>query len=414
MTEFKASWREDLLNSRDLKKNEIEGYGFFISWFDDWRVNHALEANRLSACRFWKEVVRKRERDEWQLRQWAEAMRWFLQWLEYCKKNGVVYRSLGERLRNAVYNVGARRGLARNTLKTYAGWIVRFGHAYGAEQALMEVANAREWLGKLVSESQVSFATQKQALNALVFFYRDICKVEKIDLGIKMRKRGKKIPVVLDKAEVMRLIEKLEPKYRLQAQLQYGAGLRLQELASLRIKDVELSRGQLIIRQGKGGKDRVTVIPERIKEALEEQLAFSKKLYLKDRENNANGVALPNALERKMPKANISWEWYWLFPQDHESIDPQTGIKRRHHMLGRVYGNAISRAAKKLGFNKQVSSHVLRHSFATHLLESGSDIRTIQTLLGHSDVKTTEIYTHVTRTMGGSGIRSPLDGNYTA
>ena len=405
----KACWREDLTRSRDLNQREVVGYGFFIGWYEGWRIGKGLEAGRDSARRFWREVVISKEREIWQKEQWAESMRWFLKWLEHCVETGRQYETLAERVRKAIFTVGARRGLSRNTLKTYASWAARYSSAMADEKAIMDQTNAREWLTSLVTETQVSYATQKQALNALVFFYKDVCGQEHVELGVTMRKRSRHIPVVLSKKEVFQLIEKLEPKYRLKAQLQYGAGLRLKELVSLRVKDLDLERGQLTIRQAKGNKDRVTMIPESLKGLLTKQIEYCRRLYKEDRESGANGVMLPNALERKMPHANVSWEWFWLFPMEKESTDPATGIRRRHHAHEKVYGAAIKKASKLAGIAKRVSSHVLRHSFATHLLENGTDIRTIQDLLGHADVTTTEIYTHVTVNVGRVGVKSPLD-----
>lgn len=402
-------WRDDLLHSRDLSVAEKEGYGFFISWFDHWRVGKELQLERGSAERFWREVVLAKSRETWQKDQWAVAMRWILSWVDICKREGYQYEPLGERLRNAVYQVGARRGLAMNTCRTYAGWVMRYGAEVGDAKKLLDEALARDWLSKLVTKTNISYATQKQALNALVFFFKDVCGRDEVDLQVRMRKRSRHIPVVLSKQEVFKLIEKIETKYRLKAQLQYGAGLRLRELVSLRIKDVDLERGQLTIRSGKGGKDRVSIIPESLKEGLRIQIERCRDLYQADRRNKSNGVSMPNALDRKMPKASISWEWFWLFPQDHESRDPVSGVKRRHHVHPTVYGEAIKRAAKKMDTSKRVTSHVLRHSFATHLLESGTDIRSIQNLLGHADVRTTEIYTHVAVGQNGCGVRSPLD-----
>lgn len=411
MTTNKVCWRNDLSHSRDLNQREIEGYGFFIGWYDSWRAAKGLKLNRESAKHFWKEVVLDKSRESWQLDQWAEAMRWILGWIAICERNGQQYESLGERLRNAVHQAGARRGLALNTRKTYAGWVVRYGDEVGDTKKMLGENYARDWLSKLVTETNISYATQKQALNALVFFFKDVCGKDEVDLKVRMRKRNRHIPVVLSTSEVFELIAKIEPKYRLKTQLQYGAGLRLRELVGLRIKDVDLERGQLTIRAAKGNKDRVTIIPESLKVPLQEQLDLCRKLYNGDRTNRAEGVAMPNALARKMPNASISWEWFWLFPQDHESRDPDTGVMRRHHVHASVYGEAIRRAAKKINANKRITSHVLRHSFATHLLESGTDIRTIQDILGHADVKTTEIYTHVAVGQNGRGVRSPLDAH---
>ena len=177
----------------------------------------------------------------------------------------------------------------------------------------------------------------------------------------------------------------------------------------LRQKDIDLERRQLTIRAGKGNKDRVTMIPESLKKPISDRILSCRKLHGEDRANNAEGVAMPNALARKMPNTSKSWEWLWLFPQDHPSKDPDSGTLRRHHVDTTVYGEAIKRAAQKINANKRITSHVLRHSFATHLLESGTDIRSIQQLLDHADLRTTEIYTHVAQGQNGCGVMSPLD-----
>ena len=402
-------WREDLIAARDLGPREKDSYGFAVGWFDTWRIRKALPAGVESARRFWREEVLRKPRERWQLQQWTEAMRWYLNWFGLCQRAGKSAISVAERMGKAVQTVGARRGLAPNTRKSYGGWVIRFGAWAGTVQRAMDEGLAREWLSELIEKTKISFATQKVALNALVFFYRDVCGKEEVDLRVKMRKRGPRIPVVLDRAEVLTLIEKLEPLYQVPARLQYGSGLRLSELVSLRIKDLDLERGLLTIRAGKGDKDRITILPDSLRVGLEKQIAKAKEYWEEDRRKKAPGVSMPNALARKMPHAATSWGWMWLFPGDHLSRDPESGIIRRHHLHPKVYGASICRAAKKTGTAKRITSHVLRHSFATHLLEGGTDIRTLQELLGHADVKTTEIYTHAVKHGNGKGVRSPLD-----
>jgi len=269
---------------------------------------------------------------------------------------------------------------------------------------------ARDWLTYLVEETKVSYSTQKQALNALAFFFKDVCGWEKVDLGVKLRKYPPKIPVVPTKDEILSLVAKIEPHYRLPVCLQYGAGLRRGELVSLRIKDIDLERAIITLRQGKGHKDRVTIIPQSLLPALTEQILQAKKVFDQDRLAQRPGVSLPNALARKLRKAGESWAWFWLFPAAKESRDPDSGIERRHHLHPESYGSAFRRAMKKAEIAKYMGTHGLRHGFATHLLESGTDIRTLQELLGHADVETTQIYTHVASQANGRGVKSPLDG----
>jgi len=249
--------------------------------------------------------------------------------------------------------------------------------------------------------------------------------VEDPVFGVKLRKTGARVPVVLSKPETQRVFEKLERpvpspenarngqeregRYGLAARLQYGAGLRLSELVRLRIKDVDLERGTITVRQGKGDKDRMTVLPRSLRKEVAEQIERSRELWQKDREAGLDGVYMPGALARKFRRAAKTFEWFWLFPARQTSVDPESGIRRRHHLHGKVYNEAIKRAAVAAGIEKRVTSHALRHSFATHLLEAGTDLRTIQEILGHEDITTTEIYLHVATGAHGLGVVSPLD-----
>ena len=276
-------------------------------------------------------------------------------------------------------------------------------------KAILNPANARLYLTWLVSERKLAFSSQKQALNGLAFFFHEVCGREEVDLEIRFRRTHRRIPVVLEKGEVERVFSALPDAYRLAARLQYGTGLRLAELMELRIKDLDLERRIVVVRGGKGDRDRVTVLPASLLEDLREWKVRCRAVWEQDRENLVPGVGLPTALERKMPRAGEKWEWFWLFPARGLSVDPDSGTRRRHHVHVKVYAENVKKAAARAGIEKRVSTHVFRHSFATHLLDAGVDIRTLQELLGHKDIATTQIYLHVTKGGSACGVRSPLD-----
>ena len=267
----------------------------------------------------------------------------------------------------------------------------------------------RQYLSHLANQDKVSASTQNQALAALLFLYRDVLGKEMGFIeGIERAKRPIKVPTVLTREEVTRVLAHLSGAYHLMAGLLYGAGLRLMECLRLRVKDIDYGYGQIIIRDGKGEKDRRTVLPSALAAPLEQQIARVKIIHLKDLQSGYGSVYLPYALERKYPNASKELIWQWVFPASQLSADPRTGQVRRHHASEDALQRAVKRAMKGVGIGKQASCHTLRHSFATHLLEDGYDIRTIQELLGHKDVSTTMIYTHVLN-RGGQGVRSPLD-----
>ena len=405
-------WREDLAASRSVDRVEQHGFTMLLGWYENFRLRCGLEAGRKSAEVFWKAEVmgRRVEREDWQLDQWADALAWYLEWLRHCEEVGGDHRSLAERMRKASDQTGARRGLALRTRQTYGCWIARYGIFAKTRERALDPKVGRDFLVYLVDEEEVAFSTQKQALNALVFFFRDVCGRDAVDLGVRLRKGVAMMPTVLAVNEVQGLIGHMDDLYEMAARLQYGTGLRLSELVRLRVKDVDLGRGTVTVRSGKGSKDRMTVLPKSLVKDLERWIARSRRIFEKDRGNYLPGVWIPGALGRKLSRAGETWEWFWMFPAKATSIDPQTGIKRRHHIHRNTYNEAVKRAASKAGIAKHVTSHALRHSFATHLLEAGTDIRTIQELLGHEDVTTTEIYTHVAMGVGLMGVTSPLDG----
>lgn len=414
-------WRRDLAEFRGLSDQERAGFLLVLEWFENFRLRHEMEAGREAAKAFWRAEVQleNRKREAWQLDQWSDAIQWYLSWLKACAEAGADHRSLPERVRTAVHSAGSRRGLALRTKQCYGAWAARYAAFAGEEREVMRVETASRFLTAIVEDEDCAYSTQKQALNALAFFFKQVLGVEEPVFQVKLRKTGTRIPVVLSEGETQRIFAKLEelpevPKktdgrYGLPARLQYGAGLRLSELVRLRIKDVDLERGTLTVRMGKGEKDRMTVLPKSLREKVAEQIEKVREVWRQDREAGLAGVWLPGALARKFRRAAESFEWFWLFPARQWSVDPETGTTRRHHLHGKVYNEAIQRAASAARIAKRVTSHALRHSFATHLLEGGTDLRTIQDLLGHEEITTTEIYLHVATGMHGLGVTSPLD-----
>ncbi len=261
----------------------------------------------------------------------------------------------------------------------------------------------------LAVERKASVSTQNQAFNAILFLFRHVMDKKIDDISDAVRaKRNRRLPVVLTKTEIGRLFDQMSGINLLMAKVVYGCGLRLRECLRLRVKDIDFERDAVTIRSGKGDKDRETVLPESIKEKLREQLKKSRKIFENDRRKNVPAVQMPYAFERKSPNAGKEWAWFWVFPSARLSIDPQTKIVRRHHIFRSSLQKVIKQAGIKANITKRLTVHTLRHSFATHLLESGHDIRTIQDLLGHTDLNTTMIYTHVAR-KNRLGVKSPLD-----
>jgi integron integrase len=296
------------------------------------------------------------------------------------------------------------------TEKTYMHWIRRFIKYHNERKpSTMGAAEIHAYLSYLAVNCDVAASTQNQALNAIVFLYRDVLKREAGDFHDFQRARvRRRLPVVLSREEVNRLIAKMEGRDALLAVILYGTGLRISEALRLRVKDIDFERNEITVRAGKGDKDRRVPLPNRTKPELINHLMLRKKTYEQDREKGMHEVEMPHALGRKYPNAKYEWKWQYVFAADGYSTDPYSGVKRRHHYDPQRLQRAMRAACRDAKVEKRVTPHTLRHCFATHLLESGHDIRTVQELLGHTDVKTTQIYTHVLN-RGPLGIISPAD-----
>ena len=302
------------------------------------------------------------------------------------------------------------RHYSRRTEKSYVGWIKRFILFHGKRHPRdMGEGEITAFLSHLATKKRVSASTQNQALSAILFLYREVLKIDLDWLDRLVRaQRPRRLPTVLTRDEVRAILDRMHGTPWMMASLLYGAGLRLLECARLRIKDIEFVRMEIVVRDGKGRKDRITLLPRGLKRSLIEHLSRVRLQHKRDLQAGHGSVALPYALMRKYPNASRDWAWQWVFPATRYYIDSITGERRRHHLHESVLQRAVKEAVRAAGISKPATCHTLRHSFATHLLERGYDIRTIQELLGHSDVNTTMIYTHVLNS-GGRGVKSPLD-----
>jgi integron integrase len=313
------------------------------------------------------------------------------------------------RLLEALRQAARVRHLSYRTLQTYAGWVKRYVRYHGLQHpGTLAEPEVQAFLNHLANERNVARSTQTQALSALLFLYQHVLgqPLDRMDI-VRVRK-PKRLPVVLTPAEVRRLLDHLGGRYRLIASLLYGAGVRVSGGLRLRVKDLDFERGIVTVRSGKGDHDRVTVLPEALAEPLQQQVAAVRRLHERDLTAGFGRAKLPGAYARKHPGAATDPRWQFVFPSNRLSKDPETGHTHRHHLSPAAVQRQVARAARAAGIAKRVTPHALRHSFATHLLEAGSDIRTVQELLGHKRVQTTQIYTHVLN-RPGLGVTSPLD-----
>lgn len=390
---------------------------FYLKWVTDCYSRLSLPlttALKSEQRRQYLDHIAK-ARPDWQVRQADSALRLYGYYLSRASQNNTpetaAAREQWQSLEGETRKALRLRHRSHSTEKTYVGWLRSFGHWAGwPEPAGLPVSLIKNYLSYLASERKVSIATQNQALNALVFVFRQVLGVEIGDGELDSVRAAyrRRLPVVLSRSEVELVLINMDPAHRLIAKIIYGCGLRLSEALRLRIKDIDLDAGQVIVRAGKGDKDRRTVLPDAVKEELIAHLDRVRDIYEHDRQAGLPGVALPDALDRKYPNAGTEWAWFWLFPSPSLSVDPQSHTVRRHHAHPAGLQRAFKSAVKKCGLAKPASIHTLRHSFATHLLERGTDLRTIQELLGHASLQTTMIYTQVAKP-DLLKIKSPLD-----
>lgn len=406
-----------------------------IRWYLSWCRRGGVSVTEATSEEFLEWAAEQKKASEAARFRWADALRWFFDTGREQERAGTV-RPGHSANSTEVANSGAGapenadaeertwlywslamrrtlrvRHMSYRTEETYMGWAQRFIAAFQQRSPDgVGEPEIRLFLDDLAQRGQVGASTQRQALNALVFLFREVIGRELGDFSDYQRARVKqRLPVVLTRDEVRSLLGHLQGTPQLMARLMYGSGLRLMELVRLRVQDVDFGRGIVLVRRGKGDKDRVTPLPTVLREDLTRHLERVRALHEQDQRDGVGPVWLPDALARKYPAAGRRWEWQWVWPSRELSVDPREGVRRRHHALEGAFQAAVRKAARLAKISKAVTPHVLRHSFATHLLESGSDIRTVQELLGHNDVTTTQIYTH-TMARPGLGVKSPLDG----
>ena len=410
MEGFKA-----FLLSRQVMNDKTAG--FYLYWvtrfFGHCRKRPEDDVAEEDVDRYLKHLSRRHE--DWQVKQAAEAVQLYRFYRNRERIGGGAPRNLNasaqwRAVAEDMHSMMRLKHRSPRTEKAYLSWVRRFYlFVNGKPPYSLSSTHVKDFMTHLAVEREVSASTQNQAFNAILFLFRHVLDKDMENIGHAIRaKKKKRLPVVLTRQEVDRLFDKMSGTDLLMARTIYGSGLRLRECVGLRIKDIDFERNAITVRSGKGDKDREPVLPESLKETLREHLEKVRTIFGKDRENGLPAVQLPGALERKLPNAGKEWAWFWVFPSQKLSLDPATNIIRRHHIFPDGLQRDIRRAANKAGISKRVTVHTLRHSFATHLLENGYDIRTIQELLGHSDIRTTMIYTHV-MSKNKLGIVSPLD-----
>lgn len=398
---------ENQLNGLRLDSSDVIEYTYAIKRFLSFCSTRSLTIVPASALTY----ITYLEHNQLRTEPTRIALRWFFRAqnsLNHCPPpaSSDLGTSADERL---LIKACRNSHFLWRTEETYRNWLSRFASFVKPRSPSDSAPDSIErFLSHLAVTQRCSPATQKQALNALVFFFEKALQRPVGTIDFKRSTQRRAAPTVLSRKECDCLFAALPPSYRIMAELMYGGGLRLLELLRLRVKDLDIERGQIVVRSGKGDKDRITVLPQRIIPGLHEHLETIRCMWKQDRKDGIAGVWLPESLERKYPKAGEDWRWHWVFPSRELSVDPINQVRRRHHLSDASFQGAIKGAAAKANISKRVTPHCLRHSFATHLLESGTDIRTVQDLLGHEKLETTQIYLHVMQ-KPGLGVKSPLD-----
>lgn len=411
------NWATELeaceLPSRDKSSFEIT-----IKWYFGFCSRSRSRASFASAKAFIDTVKREKKPQSFQLESWRNALRWFFRNAE--RLDGEIDLSPVVDIQEAtaadwqkeMLRVLRVRKYAYETEKSYFSWACRFvAYSKCEDPGTLGEGDVKRYLDFLACHSNVSASTQRQALNSLVFLLREVYRKPLGDFSEYLRAKVRvKLPVVLTRREIDAVVGQLQDKMSLMGRVQYGAGLRVSELCRLRIKDIDFERMTISVNDGKGGKSRQTLLAKSLKGELMDHLEWARQLFAEDRREGKRGVYLPHGLERKYPGAAKEWGWFWVWPSRQSSTDPRSpdAGESRHHILPKTYQNQFKSAVRKSGIAKQATSHALRHSFATHLLESGIDIRRVQELLGHADIATTQKYLHVMRP-SEDAVESPLD-----
>lgn len=425
MNEVRFGRWPEVLAQASLPQRQKASWAITLRWYLNFCRRGRAAVTVQSARDFVEWAQQEKHPEPWQLESWKEALNWFFREGKEPVVKAPHREPLpippqttaggGEGEKIPVWKTDYLRALRRGhyayrTEGSYLVWLERFARFCGGDDLQKRgPEDIKAYLDELAMNEHLSASSQKQALNAVVFLLH---KVYGKDLGDFSDYRRAKVrphaPTWLTAREMTRLLEELEPRWRLPASVAFGGGLRLMELLRLRVKDVDLEEKIITVRAGKGGKDRLVPLAEVMVEPLGHHLEQVRRCYDQDRRDGVAGVWLSEGLERKYPKAGQEWPWFWLWPEDHLSRDPRSGLQRRHHLQDWDFQRRIKEAGKKAGLNKRVTPHVLRHSFATQMVDDKCDIRTLQELLGHKSVETTMIYTHVMK-RPGLGIKSPMD-----